>query len=448
MTYTINATHDPALQSWVESANLPGSGFPIQNLPFGVFQKTDSPEAPRGGVGIGDQILDVGAAARDGLMDTRSWGPGLTCSSSELNGLLSMGPEAWSPLRSRLSSLLSRNASPEEREKLRRHLVPMSAVEMLLPVRIGDYSDFYASIHHATNVGSLLRPDQPLLPNYKHIPVGYHGRSSSIVVSGSPIRRPRGQRRPDPSAPPEFGPTRGLDYELEVGFFVGQGNRMGDPIGIERAEEHLFGLCLLNDWSARDIQSWEYQPLGPFLGKSFGTSISPWIITFEALEPFRTPAYRRPEGDPAPLPYLESPQQTAHGGFDARLEVLLSSRAMREKGITEVEISHSNLKDLYWTAAQLLTHHASNGCNLRTGDLLGSGTVSGPTPDSRGCLLERTWRGSQPIALPTGETRQFLDDGDEVILRGRCERTGFVPLPLGECRGRIEAAGPPGPRPR
>jgi fumarylacetoacetase len=443
MIYSINATHDPALESWVESANAPECEFPIQNLPFGIFQRVGSPEAPRGGVAIGSQVLDVGAVARDELMEGRAWGPALACSSSELNTLMSMGPDAWSPLRARLSHLLSTRASAEDRQKLKNHLAPMSEIEMLLPARIGDYSDFYASLHHATNVGKMLRPDQPLLPNYKFVPIGYHGRSSSVVLSGTPIRRPRGQSRPDPDRPPKFGPTQSLDFELEVGFFVGSGNRMGEPIGIDKAEEHLFGICLLNDWSARDLQAWEYQPLGPFLAKSFGTTISPWIVTLEALEPFRAPAFARPAEDPAPLPYLNSPQQMAHGAFDVSLEVLLSSRAMREANVAPVELCRSNLRDLYWTPGQLLAHHASNGCNLRPGDLLGSGTVSGPATESRGSLLERTWRGTQPITLPTGESRRFLEDGDEVIFRGYCGRSGFARIGLGECRGIVESAPAP-----
>jgi fumarylacetoacetase len=353
---------------------------------------------------------------------------------------MSMGPEAWSPLRARISHLLSVAATREEREKVRPHLTPMSGVEMLLPARVGDYSDFYASIHHATNVGKMLRPDNPLLPNYKHVPIGYHGRSSSIVVSGTPVRRPRGQRRPDPAAPPDFGPTQNLDYELEVGFFVGPGNLLGDPVPIAKAGERIFGLCLLNDWSARDIQAWEYQPLGPFLAKSFATSVSPWVVTMEALEPFRSPAFARPAGDPEPLPYLSSTEQTARGGLDVTLQVLLASAKMREQGLAAVELCRSNLRELYWTPAQLFAHHGSNGCNLRPGDLLGSGTVSGESKESRGCLLERTWRGTEPLTLPSGETRRYLEDGDEVVLRGFCERPGLTRIGLGECRAVVEPA--------
>jgi fumarylacetoacetase len=440
MTYSINETHDPALRSWVESANAPGAEFPIQSLPFGVFQQAGSPEPPRGGVAIGDQIFDVGAAARAGLMEGRTWGAALTCSSSDLNGLMSMGPVSWTPLRARLSRLLSVGAPAEERERAKKHLLPLASAELLLPARIGDYSDFYASIHHATNVGKMLRPDNPLLPNYKYVPIGYHGRSSSIVVSGSALRRPRGQRKPEGAPEPAFGPSQSLDYELEVGFFVGGGNLRGETIPIGTAEENLFGVCLLNDWSARDIQAWEYQPLGPFLAKSFATSISPWVVTAEALEPFRVPAFARPAGDPAPLPYLDSPEQRARGGFDVSLQVLLSSRKMRDQKAAPVEICRSNLRDLYWTPAQLIAHHASNGCNLRPGDLLGSGTVSGDAKESRGCLLERTWRGTEPLALPGGETRRFLEDGDEVILRGFCEKPGFARISLGECRGIVDPA--------
>ena len=300
---------------------------------------------------------------------------------------------------------------------------------------IGDYTDFYASIYHATNVGSMFRPDNPLLPNYQWVPIGYHGRSSSILASGSDIRRPAGQIHDGQSARPSFVPSRRLDYELEVGFFVGQGNNLGHPIPIEDAGKHIFGLCLVNDWSARDIQRWEYQPLGPFLSKSFATSISPWIVTTEALEPYRTTAFKRPESDPEPLPYLFSRGDVERGGFDLCLEVFLSSRRMREEGIEPVRLSRSNLKDLYWTAAQMVAHHTSNGCNLRIGDLLASGTVSGPGKESLGCLLELTRSGTQPVALPGGESRNFLQDGDEVVFRGYCERPGFARIGLGECRG-------------
>jgi fumarylacetoacetase len=318
-------------------------------------------------------------------------------------------------------------------------LAPMVDVELLLPARIGDYSDFYASLHHATNVGSMFRPDNPLLPNYKYIPIGYHGRASSIVVSGTRIRRPSGQTRNDPGAPPVFGPSQRLDYELELGVYVGQGNPLGAAIPMAGAEEHLWGVSLVNDWSARDIQSWEYQPLGPFLAKSFATSVSPWVVTLDALAPFRVPPAPRAPGDPEPLPYLAGDENASAGALDLRLEVWLRTAAMREGGrgggMPAVRVSGANFREMYWTFAQMLAHYASNGCNLRPGDLLASGTVSGSTPESRGCLLERTWRGSEPLALPDGETRAFLEDGDEVTLRGWAQRDGYRRIGLGECSG-------------
>ncbi|HEU5218438.1 MAG TPA: fumarylacetoacetase, partial [Gemmatimonadales bacterium] len=314
--------------------------------------------------------------------------------------------------------------------------------ELLLPCEIGDYSDFYASIHHATNVGSMFRPDQPLMPNYKWVPVGYHGRASSIVPSGAAVRRPLGQLKDDAAPAPGFGPSKALDYECEVGAWIGRGNPLGEPVSIATAEEHLFGLGLLNDWSARDVQRWEYQPLGPFLAKNFATTVSPWIITAEALEPFRVPRPPRPEGDPAPLPYLESEADRERGGFGIGLAVRLSSAAMRRQGLAPLTVSRAGFSGMYWTVAQLLTHHASNGCNLRPGDLLGSGTVSGSDPESRGCLLERTWRGTEPLELPDGAVRRFLEDGDEVEMTGRCERQGFVSIGFGECRGVVLPALP------
>jgi fumarylacetoacetase len=313
----------------------------------------------------------------------------------------------------------------------------MDEVEMLVPVEIGNFTDFYASVYHATNIGKMFRPDNPLMPNYKWVPIGYHGRASSIVISGAPIHRPVGQTKDHSADVPVFGPSRVLDYELEVGLFVGKGNEQGKPVKIGEAEDHIFGLCLVNDWSARDIQRWEYQPLGPFLSKSFATTISPWIVTMEALAPFRAPAFERPAGDPQPLPYLDSPDNRERGGFDIKLEVLISTVQMREKGIAQHRLSGSNTRDLYWTFAQMLTHHASNGCNLQAGDLIASGTVSGAAKDSQGCLIELTERGSKPVELPTGEIRRFLEDGDEVILRGYCEREGFRRIGFGECRGII-----------
>jgi fumarylacetoacetase len=413
----LDDTHDPALRSWVESANDPATDFPIQNLPFGVFRGHGHPD-PRIGVAIGDQVLDL----RDA---------GLAAAPS-LNELMTAGREASRELRRKISALLRSNSTP--RPEL---LVPMHDVSLLVPAEIGDYTDFYASIHHATNVGSMFRPDSPLLPNYKWVPIGYHGRASSIVASGTGVRRPRGQTRDGAEGTPTFGPSRRLDYELEVGVFIGAGNAMGTAIGIDEAAAHIFGLCLVNDWSARDIQTWEYQPLGPFLAKNFATSISPWIVTLDALEPFRAPAFARANGDPAPLDYLASKQDAAHGGIDITLEVSLLTSKMRDAGTPPFVVSRGSFTDMYWTIAQLVTHHASNGCNLRPGDLLASGTVSGVSKESRGCLLERTWRGTEPLQLPNGETRAFLNDGDEIVLRGYCERAGQRRIGFGDCRGRI-----------
>lgn len=442
MIYSINETHDVNLKSWVESANDPASDFPIQNLPFGLFirrsQRIRRP-IPHIGVAIGDCILDLYQCARHELLNPLDAKVISACRRRQLNRLMSLGHEHWSALRRRLSQLL-RADCPELRdnkELIKRVLIPMHTARMVVPARIGDYTDFYASVFHATNVGSMLRPDNPLFPNYKYVPIGYHGRASSIVVSGTPIRRPQGQTIGDDADTPVFGPSRALDYEVELGFFVGPGNKLGQPIQIADAEKHIFGVCLLNDWSARDIQKWEYQPLGPFLSKSFATTISPWIITMEALVPYRVSALRRAEGDPSPLPYLYSPGDQQQGGIDVTVEVALSTSLMRQQGIGPVRLSRGTFQDMYWTVAQLLTHHSSNGCNLRPGDLLASGTISGPTKESRGCLLELTWRGQEPIELPTGETRRFLEDGDEVIIRGYCARDGFARIGLGQCRGAI-----------
>jgi fumarylacetoacetase len=419
------------MPSWVEAANDPRGDFPLENLPMGVFRR-DGSGRPAIGVAIGDSVLDLRACVHVGLLE----GLAATveaCLSDSLNALMGLGRAHWRPLRRRLTDLLG---DRQYREMVEALLVPMREAEMLAPAAIGDYSDFYASIYHATNVGKLFRPDNPLLPNYKWVPIGYHGRASSIVVSGAPVRRPCGQAKDAADETPRFGPSRSLDYELEVGLFAGPGNRLGEPIPMDAAEAHIFGLCLLNDWSARDLQAWEYQPLGPFLAKSFATTISPWIVTMEALEPFRSPAFVRAEGDPQPLPYLTA--AGARGGIDVTLEVYLSSREMRAGGIAPMRVSRGNLRDLYWTLAQLVTHHASNGCNLRPGDLLASGTVSGPTRDSAGCLLEITRRGAEPLPLPDGQSRRFLEDGDEVTLRGYCEREGVARIGFGECCGRVE----------
>jgi fumarylacetoacetase len=428
----LDETHDPGLRSWIESANVAGADFPIQNLPFGVFRSGRAAGA-RVGVAIGDRVLDLARTQEAGLL--RGAGRDDALFRGSLNALMAVGGEPRRSLRRRLSELLR-----EGNDELRRHrdaLLPMADVELVVPAEVGDYTDFYAGIEHAQNVGGMLRPDEPLLPNYKHVPIAYHGRASSVVASGTPIRRPLGQTKPDDATAPRFGPTRALDYELEVALWIGPGNQLGEPIPIQRAEEHIFGIGLLNDWSARDIQSWEYRPLGPFLSKNFATTVSPWVVTLEALAPFRTPAYDRPSGDPEPLPYLRSSENHERGGIDLTLAAYLQTQRMRAEDHAPIRLSDVSFRHMYWTPAQMVTHHASNGCNLRPGDLLGSGTVSGPTSESRGCLLEITRRGAAPIALPSGEPRRFLEDGDEVVLRGSCERAGYVRIGLGECSGTI-----------
>ena len=428
---TLDATHDPAVQSWIESANDPLADFPIQNLPFGCFSRGEEPA--RVGIAIGDQVLDLEVMLDRGLLPAlededllRHW---------SLNPLMSAGRDVARQVRRAVFDLLRDDAPSTVRAGLEDALVPIRDVRLHRPATIGDYTDFYASIHHATNVGRMFRPDNPLLPNYKWVPIGYHGRASSIVTSGTPVVRPSGQTKDEGDATPMVGPSRRMDYELEVGVFVGEGNDLGEPVALAEMERRLFGICLVNDWSARDIQSWEYQPLGPFLSKSFATSISPWVVTFDALEPFRAPRAARAAEDPAPLPYLDGSLDRDRGAIALTLEVHLSTARMRAEGVPPLRVSRGDFSGMYWTLAQLATHHASNGCNLRPGDLLASGTVSGPDETSHGCLLERTWRGSSPLALPTGEQRRFLEDGDEVILRGWCERDGARRIGLGECRG-------------
>jgi len=405
-----------ALKSWIESANY-ASDFPLENLPFGVFRAGRQTHI---GVAIGDRILDLAACFTDGLLQEEA------VTHATLNELASRGRDATRALRERVTELLADGAP--ERHRAARNLVPRREAEMLLPFSIRDYTDFYASIHHATNVGSMFRPDNPLLPNYKYVPIGYHGRASSIVVSGTSFVRPSGQTRDDATQPPAFGPSKRIDYEMEIGAFIGKGNRLGEPVSADMAEEHIFGLCIVNDWSARDIQTWEYQPLGPFLAKSFATSVSPWVVTLDALEPFRVPAFPRAEGDPEPLPYL----QPAGMGIDLNVEVAIRSAKMDKPQ----RVSRGNFRDMYWTLAQLVAHHTSNGCNLSSGDLLASGTVSGETKESRGSLLELAWRGTEPLELPSGETRTFLEDGDEVVMRAWCEKDGLR-VGFGECRGTV-----------
>lgn len=418
--------------SWVDSGNGQ-TDFPLANLPYGVFSRGG--EAPTVGVAIGDSILDVAAASSLSLLP-QSDGFELFARST-LNDLMESSTETQSIIRSALTDLLSAGSeSARSASRWRSNiLVPMPEAELHLPVAIGDYTDFYASIDHATNVGSMFRPDNPLLPNYKYVPIGYHGRASSIVVSGTPIRRPIGQTKAPDADVPRFGPSRMLDYESELGAYIGPGNELGSIISLRNAEHHIFGYCLVNDWSARDIQTWEYQPLGPFLSKSFATTVSPWVVPAEAVKRFRVPARARAPGEPAPLPYLSSAENEEWGGINARLTVSIASEKMRRDGVPPMQLSDAPFNRMYWTMAQMLAHHASNGCNLRTGDLIASGTVSGSSERELGCLLELTRRGANPVTLPTGETRKFLEDGDEVIMRGylgelRGNRIGF-----GECRG-------------
>ncbi|HXX48295.1 MAG TPA: fumarylacetoacetase [Myxococcota bacterium] len=430
----LNATHDPALKSWVASANAPAADFPLQNLPFAAFRRAASAEPFRGGVAIGDQVLDLGALGELGVVGGAAAAALAACRAPALNGLMAQGPQASAALRAALSGALRAGSALEGR--LRGLLVPQSAAEYRVAADVGDYTDFYASIHHATAVGRLFRPDSPLLPNYRWLPIAYHGRASSVLVSGEPVRRPLGQLMPSGAARPELGPSRRLDYELEVGVFVGAGNELGTRVPLAEAEAHVFGLCLLNDWSARDIQAWEYQPLGPFLGKNFATTVSPWVVTLEALAPFRAPL-ARPAEEPAPLGYLDSAANAAAGAIDLQLEVWLESARMRAAGAGPLRLSHSNFRDAWWSIAQMLTHHAVNGCNLRPGDLFGSGTQSGAAPEEAGSLLELTQGGRRSLALPDGETRTFLEDGDRVLLRGWCERSGFARVGFGEAAGTV-----------
>jgi fumarylacetoacetase len=431
----LDQTHDPALHSFIASANAPGCDFPIQNLPYGAFRPRSAAGVPRIGVAIGDAILDIAAVAD--LMDAPAARAAAACAAPHLNGLMALGPQAWSALRRGLSLLLSAGGRPGSVEH---HLTPISAAELFVPAKIGNFTDFFASIFHATNTGRMFRPDNPLLPNYKYVPVAYHGRASSIRASGTAVRRPCGQTKRAEDMAPVYRASRNLDYELELGFYIGTPSRLGTPVPIAEAGAHVFGFCLLNDWSARDIQAWESQPLGPFLAKNFATSVSPFVVTAAALAPFRTPAFARPQGDPAPLPHLTAAPDQAAGGLDITLEAFLLTAKMRGEGDAPFRLSRGSFAHVYWTVAQMVAHHASNGCNLEIGDLMGSGTVSGPEPESRASLLELTKGGREPLALPDGETRRFIEDGDEIIFRGHCVREGFARIGFGECRAVIEPA--------
>jgi fumarylacetoacetase len=435
----IDKTHDSGRTSWVASANGHKT-FPIQNLPLGVF----SPEggSARGGVAIGDRIFDIAAALEAGLFTGSAREAAEAASGRTLNPLLEAGPAARQALRRRVSEILDANGKFQGIGG--RLLHDSAACVMHLPARVGDFTDFFAGIHHAHTAGSINRPENPLMPNYKFVPVAYHSRASSVRAAGGLVRRPNGQRKPPEQDVPDFGPSRNLDYELELGVWIGPGNEIGSPIPISEASRHIAGFCLLNDWSARDIQAWESQPLGPFLSKSLSTFVSPWIITAEALAPFRIVQPPRPAGDPAPLPHLNDAADQAHGGFDIDFQVLLLTPNMRAAGSAAHVLSKSNASMLYWTVAQMVAHHTSNGCNLQPGDLFGSGTVSGTAAGSEGCLLEMTRGGRNSVSLPNGETRTYLMDGDEVIFRGTAQRDGFVSIGFGECHGTVGAAPPPG----
>ena len=438
MSAALDATHDPKLRSWVQSANRPGCDFPIQNLPFAVFRRLGGGENFRCGVAIGDCVLDLGALD----MLTPFGGLGAkalaACGEASLHGLMALGRDARIALRRGLSECL-REGSARAAE-LANALIPRSGVEFTLPAKVRNYTDFYTSIHHATAVGRLFRPDQPLLPNYKWVPIAYHGRASSVVVSGQEVRRPSGQIMPRGADRPRLAPSARLDYELEIGVLIGSDNPLGCPIPIARAEEHVFGLCLLNDWSARDIQGWEYQPLGPFLAKSFATTISPWIVTLEALAPFRLP-WSRPAQDPQPLAYLDCQELRTGGALDLQLEVAIETARMRAAGATPQPLARTSFRHSYWSIAQMVAHHTVNGCNLQSGDLLGTGTQSGPAPEEAGSLLELTEGGKRAVSLESGETRTFLEDDDRVILRGWCEREGCARIGFGEASGTVLAAG-------
>ncbi|WP_313439110.1 fumarylacetoacetase [Novosphingobium sp.] len=435
---TIDETHDSALQSWVESANGHGD-FPIQNLPFGVFSRRgEGHETRRGGVAIGDSILDLSALAGTGLLEGEALEAARAGSGDSLNPLLALGAGPRRALRRRISALLAEGAAA--RPQVEPLLVPMAEALLHLPARIADYTDFYVGIHHATNIGKLFRPDNPLLPNYKHVPIGYHGRASTVRASGAPVIRPNGQTKAPDAENPSFGPIARLDYELELGVWMAQGNELGQPIAIGEALDHVAGVTLLNDWSARDVQAWEYQPLGPFLAKNFLTTVSAWIVTMEALAPFRIAQPPRPEGDPQPLPYLWDEADQREGALSLDLEVALSTRKMRDEGLPAQRLSHGPASNMYWTIAQMVAHHASNGCEMNPGDLLGTGTISGPEDGSQGSLMEITRSGRQALTLPTGETRTFLEDGDELVLSGRFVAEGAVSIGFGPCTGVVQAA--------
>ncbi len=430
----INETHDINLKSWVASANEANCDFPIQNLPFAEVRRKNSDEAFRGAVAIGDQVIDLAKVNDLGLFSGDAQVAVKAASQATLNEFMGLGQQYWSALRLALSKALREGAS--EQAQLSEALIAQADIEFALPCRIGDYTDFYTSIYHATAVGSLFRPDNPLLPNYKWVPIGYHGRSSSIDVSGQTFHRPNGQTKAPDAEVPSFGPCKRLDYELELGIYLGKGNELGDAIAIENAENHVFGFCVFNDWSARDLQAWEYQPLGPFLAKNFASTVSPWIVTTEALAPFRT-SWTRDENDPQPMDYLESAHNREFGAFDIKMDVQIETEKMRAAGEAPTQVSKSSFKHSYWTVAQMVTHHTVNGCNFQPGDMLGSGTQSGPEHEEAGSLLELSRGGKEKITLANGEQRTFLEDGDNVIMRGWCEKDGFARIGFGSVEGTV-----------
>ena len=432
----LDHTHSEFAKSWVLSANASGCDFPIQNLPFAVFRRKGSQESFRGGVAIGDQVIDLAQVAQTGCLDGLAHTAAAACAQPALNDFFALGPAAWKALRQGLFELLEKAFYGAKVDALRACLIAQSDVEFTVPARIGDYTDFYTSIDHARNIGKMMRPDDPITSNFQWMPIAYHGRVSSIGVSGQRFKRPMGQAMPAGAKAPVYGPCVRLDYELELGIYIGQGNVQGSPIALDHAEQHIFGMCLLNDWSARDIQFWEMAPLGPFLGKNFCTTISPWIVTMAALAPYRQP-WRRPANEPQPLAYLESAANRAQGALDISLEVLLESDQLRAAGQAPSRLSGTSFKHQYWSMAQMVTHHSMGGCNLQAGDLLGSGTISGPGESEAGALIELAYGGTQPVTLSNGEQRGFLQDGDAVILRGWCEKPGFARIGFGESKGTI-----------
>ena len=432
----LDQTHSEFAKSWVLSANAPGCDFPIQNLPFSVFRRAGSQEVFRGGVAIGDQVIDLAQVLHTDCLDGLAHTAAAACVQPALNAFFDLGPAAWKALRHGLFELLEKAFYGAKVDALRACLIPQSEVEFTVPTRIGDYTDFYTSIDHARNIGKMMRPDDPITSNFQWIPMAYHGRVSSIGVSGQRFKRPMGQAMPVGASVPVYGPCSRLDYELELGIYIGQGNAQGSSIPLEKAEQHIFGMCLLNDWSARDIQFWEMAPLGPFLGKNFCTTISPWIVTMDALAPYRLP-WERPATDPQPLAYLEDAGNRAQGAIDISLEVLLESDKLRAEGKGPSRLSGTSFKHQYWSIAQMVTHHTMGGCNLQAGDLLGSGTISGPGGGEAGAMIELGFGGTRPVTLSNGEQRGFLHDGDAVVLRGWCEKPGFARIGFGESKGTI-----------